>query len=563
MNFKSKSKSYSVPLWEERFWLAAVLVLTVMSTALADVKVVDPNGGGDYLTVTEAINDLPNPGPRTIIIRAGVYNDNFDISLANTLATDETQRIVFQRDQDACPGSVVVVTQQPHAIRISRSKYLTFDGIDMQGGGRTAYRLEGGNNANQFITIMNCRIRFSNANNDSDAAIFVGSRNITTQIINNEISYNNGNGIVIDADNGGTVNGYYTFIVNNTIAFNGRNGVEVRDEEPVWLINNVITHNGQQPGTTGGRFGLRARAAAIETNVTLLNNMFYNNVGGDLGDNPVNDILDPTDSGNRTTTGLETPGIVGTFFPDGLNTHTPDEIYNYPFAPLYDFKIFTGSPVVDKGINSFIQGDERVPADDNEGDLRPYGPSVDAGMDELGLFRAEIFPQNASNPLSDDHTVNVLVLYDNEPTSQVLVTLSVTSGPNAGLTLQNTTDDDGVTTFVWSTNGPGVDLFQVQGFRGLDEFCSYGMKEWVDVQCSLTPQVDSNIVGTTHTLTYTLLQNGQPLQGVAVNFIVTSGPNAGASGSDTTNSIGQATFSYQASVDWEPIPSRPPQLLTT
>jgi hypothetical protein len=49
----------------------------------------------------------------------------------------------------------------------------------------------------------------------------------------------------------------------------------------------------------------------------------------------------------------------------------------------------------------------------------------------------------------------------------------------------------------------------------------------------------------THTVTaLTLASNNAPIAGVTVNFSVVSGPNAGASGSGTTGSNGETTFTY-------------------
>ena len=64
-------------------------------------------------------------------------------------------------------------------------------------------------------------------------------------------------------------------------------------------------------------------------------------------------------------------------------------------------------------------------------------------------------------------------------------------------------------------------------------------------QLSLTPPTQTHAVGTTATVTATFTNTcGQPLQNVAVSFTVPSGPNAGRTGSGTTNASGQASFSY-------------------
>jgi len=62
----------------------------------------------------------------------------------------------------------------------------------------------------------------------------------------------------------------------------------------------------------------------------------------------------------------------------------------------------------------------------------------------------------------------------------------------------------------------------------------------------LTPESDTNIVGTDHTVTATVKdENGvDPLVGRKVTFEVISGPNAGENGTNRTDSNGEATFTY-------------------
>jgi hypothetical protein len=59
---------------------------------------------------------------------------------------------------------------------------------------------------------------------------------------------------------------------------------------------------------------------------------------------------------------------------------------------------------------------------------------------------------------------------------------------------------------------------------------------------SLAPASGSDPVGGTHTVTATTSDNGSALAGQAVQFSVTSGPDAGQTGSGTTDTSGQATF---------------------
>ncbi|HJQ27060.1 MAG TPA: C25 family cysteine peptidase [Blastocatellia bacterium] len=62
--------------------------------------------------------------------------------------------------------------------------------------------------------------------------------------------------------------------------------------------------------------------------------------------------------------------------------------------------------------------------------------------------------------------------------------------------------------------------------------------------CVLTPATATNPVGSNHTVTATVRLNCTPAAGATVNFNILSGPNAGRSGSVTTNALGQASFTY-------------------
>jgi hypothetical protein len=61
---------------------------------------------------------------------------------------------------------------------------------------------------------------------------------------------------------------------------------------------------------------------------------------------------------------------------------------------------------------------------------------------------------------------------------------------------------------------------------------------------TLTPPTGSDAVGGSHTVTATTTNGGAPLAGQTVSFSITSGPNAGKSGSGVTNVAGQTTFTY-------------------
>jgi len=65
----------------------------------------------------------------------------------------------------------------------------------------------------------------------------------------------------------------------------------------------------------------------------------------------------------------------------------------------------------------------------------------------------------------------------------------------------------------------------------------------------LTPATATVATGTAHTLSAHVQDaNGNPIMGTAVAFTVVSGPNAGHTGNGTTDSSGNATFTYTSSV---------------
>jgi Ca2+-binding RTX toxin-like protein len=68
------------------------------------------------------------------------------------------------------------------------------------------------------------------------------------------------------------------------------------------------------------------------------------------------------------------------------------------------------------------------------------------------------------------------------------------------------------------------------------------------VGITLAPAQASNVVGSSHTVTATLTDLlGNPKPGIAVSFTVLSGPNAGATGTSSSDASGQASFAYTGS----------------
>ena len=123
-----------------------------------------------------------------------------------------------------------------------------------------------------------------------------------TLIVNNVIVGNGRNGIVTTDPNGGL-----HVVAQNTIHGNGWNGVSVSRTHALLLVNNAITGNGVQSGSTGGRAGLwrEPAAGALPAAIGLRNNLVCGNRLGEI----VGAVLDATDGGNLTPTGAEGAGV--------------------------------------------------------------------------------------------------------------------------------------------------------------------------------------------------------------------------------------------------------------
>lgn len=64
----------------------------------------------------------------------------------------------------------------------------------------------------------------------------------------------------------------------------------------------------------------------------------------------------------------------------------------------------------------------------------------------------------------------------------------------------------------------------------------------------LDPDTATNPVGSNHTVTATVAEDGVPVIGVNVDFEIVAGANVGLTGSDVTNSLGEATFTYSSAI---------------
>jgi hypothetical protein len=115
----------------------------------------------------------------------------------------------------------------------------------------------------------------------------------------------------------------------------------------------------------------------------------------------------------------------------------------------------------------------------------------------------------------------------------------------AGLIIFNGLDIDYASTAPTNANGAGA-----IGMVWWRELCGQTLGPGQSVSgLTLTPATATNDVGVMHTVTALVKDTiNNPIAGVVVNFTIISGPNAGLSGSATTDSNGEATFSWTSLV---------------
>lgn len=119
--------------------------------------------------------------------------------------------------------------------------------------------------------------------------------------------------------------------------------------------------------------------------------------------------------------------------------------------------------------------------------------------------------------------------------------------PEVDVTIDGTTSAFNDTGQVLNTGG--VDAASCPPVDGNEstQWTLIGSQPCAGAQLSLAPPAQDDQVGDTATVTATLTNGcGTPLQGADVTFNVTSGPNAGTTGSGATDSNGQASFSYSS-----------------
>ena len=330
---------------------------------------------------------------------------------------DENQAIhiegntIFGTGSESCDGGIrvkkdnldTVITGNSifgnggHGIIVEESLSSLVSNNSIFGNGKNGIEVEHDNADTQIVS--------NRVFGNLEHGIEVEEDNVDTLIVNNLVYDNGRNGIRLG--NAGDPGGPH-YVVNNTVHSNGRNGVKVQEDNVTFLVNNSITQNGSQTGSSAG-FGIESDGDQVD--VTLLNNLICGNRLGELD----GDLLDAADSANLTPNGTEGVGVLAS---PGCEVETkvyadlegPDALAN---TVDDDFTLRSTSPAIDQGtdprnlgldpaFNPIFEadfsrdsvrprdGDLSATAEFDIGALEFGAPVADAGEDLNALVSVEI-----------------------------------------------------------------------------------------------------------------------------------------------------------------------------
>ena len=521
-------------------------------TTIRHVNRTDTSCGGRspcYGSIQAAVNAAQ--AGDTIQIQPGAYVEQVSISGKNQSAKTEASRIVIQADPSASVGSVVLhgpVQQcaQGHAIRVQQSRFVTIRGLTITGAGGAGVAL-GGSGQNLAVRLERNRIA-GNGGPGCDGGVTIAGGNVGTLIVNNVIVGNGRNGIVTTDPNGGL-----HVVAQNTIHGNGWNGVSVSRTHALLLVNNAITGNGVQSGSTGGRAGLwrEPAAGALPAAIGLRNNLVCGNRLGEI----VGAVLDATDGGNLTPTGAEGAGVGSSLGCDDAVTVYRELLAGNPPNLLdADPSPAAASPLVDRGADprTVLTPDlnTRLEADYFAEGARPAA-AAPGGAARFDIGAVELRPSAEppvvlfAAPLQNAHVrgvvevqaqataaggvVAVALRADSQPLS-----VSLAPGPPAGAV---------TATASWSTTSvaDGVHTLAATATNGAQMTGTASRTVIVDntpPDTQITGGPNETIAATSATFTFGGADNLSPASGLVFAWSLDGGPFGGFTGSPTATLSG-------------------------
>jgi hypothetical protein len=252
----------------------------------------------------------------------------------------------------------------------------------------------------------------------------------------------------------------------------------VARDHTTYLLNNLIVHNGQATGSTGGRFGVVREnwTTPNPSGIQLRNNLVCGNRLGEFN----GPVLDSTDSGNFTPNGNEGAGVSASAGCDALatvfaNVNGPDTL---PGNLDDDFTLKATSPAIDRGVDprtfGFPLADALLTADYLGEARRPFdGDHNQQAAFDLGALESHnnMLPIAQAGP---DQTVSVGATVqldgsgsrdgDGDPLCFTWTLLAKPAGSAA--TLPTGCTSQSMPTFV--ADRPGTYEAQLEVFDGVD-----------------------------------------------------------------------------------------------
>ena len=187
-------------------------------------------------------------------------------------------------------------------------------------------------------------------------------------------------------------------------------------------------------------------------------------------------------------------------------------------------------------LDTFDNGVGAGDADGNHVSVHTAGSGINGPRDDTLRGAAFLTPD-----LEDGAIHRVRVVYDSTATElRIYVDDLATPALTVDVNIAATLDLDAGAAWVGFTSATGG------GFENHDvldwSLCAGTGAEGLAL--SLAPISATNNIGTAHTVTATLTDDGSPLIGTSVAFEILDGPHAGTTGVATTNASGQADFAW-------------------
>jgi hypothetical protein len=156
----------------------------------------------------------------------------------------------------------------------------------------------------------------------------------------------------------------------------------------------------------------------------------------------------------------------------------------------------------------------------------------------------DLAPATSTGRTGTNHTVTATVSEGGTPVPGRRVDFAVTAGPHAGTSGFATTNANSVATFTYAGTAGGTDTIRASFTDSVGRpHSDTARRTWIAFGLALAPATSTGLIGTNHTVTATLTENGQPAAaGRDVVFTIT-GANP-QQVTRTTNAAGQATFTY-------------------